>query len=145
MYPEGTTLKSTRPTGSGDPEHRLSGHRDFGFALKEPERAKTYLDELYRRSAQIAQRVKLAREFCQIIRNRDVNAWLHWREEAKTSILAGFVKGLCLDEAAFMAALQQPWSNGQVEGQTRRLKLIKQSMYGRAKFDLLRLSVVTAA
>ena len=44
-----------------------------------------------------------------------------------------------------MAALQQPWSNGQVEGQNHRLKLIKRSMYGRAKFDLLRLRVVTAA
>ena len=60
-------------------------------------------------------------------------------------MLAEFAKGLCRDEGAFMAALQQPWSNGQVEGQNHRLKLIKRSMYGRAKFDLLRLRVVTAA
>jgi transposase len=60
-------------------------------------------------------------------------------------MLSGFAKGLCRDEAAFMAALQQPWSNGQVEGQNHRLKLIKRSMYGRAKFDPLRLRVVTAA
>jgi transposase len=35
-----------------------------------------------------------------------------------------------------------PWSNGQVEGQINRLKLIKRQMYGRAGFDLLRQRVV---
>ena len=34
------------------------------------------------------------------------------------------------------------WSNGQSEGQINRLKLIKRQMYGRAKFDLLRLRVL---
>jgi transposase len=60
-------------------------------------------------------------------------------------LLANFTKHLCRDEAAFCAALQQPWSNGPVEGRMHRLKLIKRSMYGRAKFDLLRLRVVAAA
>jgi transposase len=36
------------------------------------------------------------------------------------------------------AALELPWSNGQVEGQVNRLKLRKRQLYGRAKFDLLR-------
>lgn len=43
------------------------------------------------------------------------------------------------------AAIAEPWSNGQVEGQVNRLKLIKRSMYGRAKFDLLRQRVLHAA
>jgi len=51
-------------------------------------------------------------------------------------------KKTCQDEAALMAALQYPWSNGPVEGHVHRLKLIKRSMYGRAKFDPLRLRVV---
>lgn len=37
------------------------------------------------------------------------------------------------------------WSlsqNGQLEGQVNRLKLIKRMMYGRAKFDLLRVRVL---
>ena len=34
---------------------------------------------------------------------------------------------------------------GPVEGQVNRLKLIKRSMYGRAKFDLLRQRVLHAA
>jgi len=33
-------------------------------------------------------------------------------------------------------------SNGQVEGQVSRVKLIKRQMYGRAKFDLLRQRVL---
>ena len=33
-------------------------------------------------------------------------------------------------------ALRYKWSNGQLEGQVNRLKLIKRQMYGRAMFDL---------
>jgi transposase len=40
-------------------------------------------------------------------------------------------------EAAVRAAIILPWSNGQTEGQTTRLKLVKRQMYGRAKIDLL--------
>ena len=36
------------------------------------------------------------------------------------------------DEDALRAALTEPWSNGQVEGQVNRLKVIKREMYGRA-------------
>lgn len=39
-------------------------------------------------------------------------------------------------------ALRFKWSNGQLEGQVNRLKLIKRQMYGRAKFDLLRARVL---
>ena len=48
-------------------------------------------------------------------------------------------------EAAVRAALSEPWSNGQTEGQVHRLKLIKRQMYGRANFDLLRLRVIHTA
>ena len=40
---------------------------------------------------------------------------------------------------AVAAALTQPWSNGQTEGQNTRLKLVKRQMFGRAKLDLLEL------
>jgi len=30
-----------------------------------------------------------------------------------------------------------PWSNGPVEGQINRLKMLKRQMYGRANIDLL--------
>jgi transposase len=59
--------------------------------------------------------------------------------------LARFATSLERDEAAILAAMRLPWSNGQVEGQVHRLKLIKRQMYGRANFDLLRLRVVNVA
>ena len=40
------------------------------------------------------------------------------------------------------AAVETPWSTGQVEGQINRLKMIKRQMYGRAGFDLLRARVL---
>ncbi|TXM96366.1 transposase, partial [Methylobacterium sp. WL64] len=49
------------------------------------------------------------------------------------------------DEPAVRAAIVEPWSNGPVEGQVNRLKLIKRSMYGRAGFDLLRQRVLHPA
>ncbi len=56
--------------------------------------------------------------------------------------LRRFVSGLTRDRDAVEAALHLPWSNGPVEGQVHRLKLIKRQMYGRASFDLLRLRVL---
>lgn len=66
-------------------------------------------------------------------------------EAAAASELGSFITGLRQDEEAVRAALAEPWSNGHVEGQVNRLKLIKRSMYGRAKFDLLRQRVLHAA
>jgi len=56
------------------------------------------------------------REFFRIIRERDAAAWPEWQQSAAAGSLAGFAKHLRRDEAAFLAALQQPWSNGPVEG-----------------------------
>ena len=46
------------------------------------------------------------------------------------------------DIAAVAAAVDTPWSTGQVEGQINRLKTIKRQMYGRAGFELLRARVL---
>ncbi len=89
----------------------------------------------------------LAQEFAQIIRERKVDAFDEWMTQAVTSGLAemrGFVTGLQRDLAAVKAALTYEWSNGQVEGQVNRLKLLKRQMYGRANFDLLKQQVLHA-
>jgi len=56
-----------------------------------------------------------------------------------------FAAGIRQDYAAVAAALQYAWSNGQVEGQINRLKLIKRQMYGRAKLDVLKARLLYAA
>lgn len=54
-------------------------------------------------------------------------------------------KGIVADIAAVKAALTEPWSNGQTEGQITKLKLVKRQMYGRARLDLLRARLLAPA
>lgn|SRR5690348_11045449 len=49
-----------------------------------------------------------------------------------------FARKLRQDGDAIVAALTPPYSQGQTEGQVKRLKLRKRSRYGRANFDPLR-------
>ena len=49
-----------------------------------------------------------------------------------------FVRTLQQDIEAVEAAVSQPWSNGPVEGQINRLKMLKRQMYGRGGTELLR-------
>ena len=43
------------------------------------------------------------------------------------------------------AAITEPWSNRQVEGQITKLELVKRQMYGRANLDLLRAKLLRVA
>ena len=84
-------------------------------------------------------------EFSAILRNKDANALQPWMERAKESgipTIKNFCDRLLRDRAAVIAAISLSWSNGQVEGQVHRLKLIKRQMYGRASFKLLRSRVL---
>jgi transposase len=82
------------------------------------------------------------------VRHRTAEALDGWLAKATmpTAVkeLQSFAEGLKKDEPAVRAALQTEWSNGQVEGQVNRLKLIKRQMFGRANFDLLRKRVLIA-
>jgi transposase len=105
----------------------------------------TFLTTLCQQCPEIAQAALAATEFIRIVRERDAVAWPAWREQARTTLLARFAEHLGRDEAAVIAALETPWSNGPVEGQVHRLKLIKRQGYGRAHFDLLKQRVLHQA
>ena len=62
------------------------------------------------------------------------------QEVRKTGIysLVCFVRALKQDLSAVEAAVSEPWSNGPVEGQLNRLKMLKRQMYGRNGIELLR-------
>jgi hypothetical protein len=49
------------------------------------------------------------------------------------------------DYDAVLPTIPFRWSNGQVEGQVSRLKLVKRTMYGRASFQLLRRCVLASS
>jgi len=68
-----------------------------------------------------------------------------WVAETEGSLLGAFGRGIKADLAAVRAALSEPWSNGQTEGQINKLKLVKRQMYGRAGLDLLRARLIMPA
>ena len=88
----------------------------------------------------------MAGEFISMVYARKPEGLDPWIERTQASgvprELPSFGSVVKSDYAAVRAALTLPWSNGQVEGQVNRLKLIKRQMYGRAKFDLLRQRVL---
>jgi transposase len=82
--------------------------------------------------------------FQAMIRERKPPALDTWIDTAAGGLLASFANGLSRDRAAVAAALVEPWSNGQTEGQVTRLKLVKRQMYGRVKLDLLEARLISA-
>jgi hypothetical protein len=91
---------------------------------------------------------RLAQAFMQMIRERtgrQLDTWLGEVEASYLPELKSFAKGIQQDKAAVLAGLTLPWSQGPVEGHVNRLKLIKRSMYGRAKLPLLRQRVLRSA
>jgi hypothetical protein len=93
-------------------------------------------------------RVVTALRAIAIVRERrgsDLEAWITAATDSGIGALARFARGLQEDLAAVTAGLTLPWSNGPVEGQITRLKLLKRQGYGRAGSALLRQRVWQAA
>lgn len=81
------------------------------------------------------------------VRKREGQRLQDWIKQVTDSGLPEvqrFAKGLERDKAAVLAGLTLVYSNGQVEGQINKLKLIKRTMYGRAGVPLLRQRVLHA-
>lgn len=96
----------------------------------------------------LARAYTLAQGFIQMVRERQgegLDVWLAQVASSGIPEFQSFGVGLERDKAAVAAALSMADSNGQVEGQVNRLKLIKRMTYGRAKFDLLRQRVLARA
>jgi transposase len=114
--------------------------------LKEPEQE--VIKRLVELSPEIKEAVKLADNFYQLMKERkagQLNAWMGEAQNSKIPELRAFVRGIENDRTVIEAAMSHEWSNGQVEGQVHRLKLLKRQMYGRAKIDLLRAKILMAA
>jgi transposase len=132
------------------PSWRVPSSRRAARLLMAPAKTLTlpdrqFVDTLTALAPEIRTATDAVTEFARILRERDTAAFEAWLTAAQTTALRGFVAGIRGDIAAVRAALSQPWSNGPVEGQVNRLKMLKRQMYGRAKFDLLRNRVLYAA
>ena len=111
--------------------------------LSEPQRA--LLERVAINCPSIRWMRNLAMDFREAMSSKDRDGMLNWMRTAAHSGIGPVVRfayGLKKDLGAVVAAVETPWSNGQVEGQINRLKAIKRQMYGRAGFHLLRARVL---
>jgi transposase len=96
---------------------------------------------------ELATAIDLAQDFAAIVRERQPDRFDSWLARATASAVARlrrFATGLRADYEAVKAGVTLPWSNGPVEGQITRLKLLKRQMFGRASLTLLERRFVLA-
>ena len=63
-------------------------------------------------------------------------------ENSAYSKIRSFINGLSADIDAVANAVELPYSNGFIEGNNNRLKMIKRMMFGRAKLPLLEIRIL---
>ena len=130
--------------------HKLPGLRLVAFWLAKPPEKRQPMEQQWVQAIskdhpEIVTAETLAQTFREMVKNRKAGDLTNWLESAEASGIPefnGFAMGIRRDHSAVAAGLDQPWSNGQVEGQVHRLKLLKRQMYGRAGFLLLRRRVL---
>ena len=86
------------------------------------------------------QAIELTQSFAQMVRGHQhgkLNRWLKQAQDSGIDAFRRFAAGIERDYDAVKAALSTRWSNGPVEGHINRLKMLKRTMFGRAKLDLL--------
>ena len=94
---------------------------------------------------EIAQVMEIVAHFLTMLRTLQgdqLEAWMETARQSHIREIQNFVEKLRKDRQAVQAGLTLSWNNGVVEGHVNRLKCLKRTMYGRAKFDLLRQRVL---
>ena len=86
----------------------------------------------------LAEHVRAFAELLTTRRGADLEDWMSAVEASELPARHAFVRGLRKDQAAVVAGLSMPYSNGPIEGANTKVKLLKRQMYGRAGFPLLR-------
>jgi transposase len=85
--------------------------------------------------------ISLAMDFAELVRRKQPDLLAQWLKNAERSqirAITGFAIKLKDDLDAVRNGVTYQWSNGQVEGQVNRLKMLKRQMYGRASHELLK-------
>ena len=146
---EENSKKVQPPSATGEP---LTPHMAAMLLLRRPERCgeaeHAALAQLRDVHPDVGIAAAFTERFVEIVRERRGNklgGWLSDAEASGTREIQQFAYKVRRDQAAVEAGCTLPWSNGQTEGQITKLKAIKRSMYGRAKFDLLRRRALCAA
>lgn len=135
---------------NGDPTKQPPSLRALTwFIVKQPERRspadEKLLAQMSANQPKLATTVRLARDFAEMVKQQQpekLDMWLKQANECGFQTWRNFATSLQQDSEAVRAALIYSWSNGPTEGHVNRLKCVKRQMYGRAKFDLLRLRLL---
>ena len=137
------------PPTAGEP---LTPRKAAILVLRKPERLSnadhTALAQLRDVHSDVGTTLAFTGRFAGIVRGRrgvELEEWLADAEASEVREIRQFAHKVRQDEAAVRAGCTLPYSNGQTEGKITKLKAIKRSMYGRAKFDLLRQRALYAA
>jgi transposase len=136
-----------RDTNTRPPERKAPSARRLSFRVvnpKEDSHSTRVLMHLRRRNAAVHAAVGAAEELMAMIRRKQATTLADWAAKVVAlgdPDLRNLAESLLSDAAAVQAAMTEPWSNGQVEGQVGRLKGIKRQMFGRAGMKLLRARV----
>jgi len=91
--------------------------------------------------------IECVRDFRNIFIEKSAESLKQFIEKYSTSgikSIKSFASGLLIDYDAVKNSVASNLSNGFVEGCNNKIKLIKRTMYGRAKIDLLRVKVLHA-
>jgi transposase len=108
-----------------------------------------YLTHLCQCDTHVATAYALAQDFAQMLRTRageqHLDTWITAATQSEVEEVRRFAAGLRRDYAAVRAGLTLLHSNGQTEGQITKLKLVRRSMYGRGKLDLLQHRLLPAS
>ncbi len=144
--PESTSQKKKM---SQKTVHPLAPSRAVWLLLKNMDDLSTDEEQALLRMKKVDEKITIAhtlgQDFFKMVRQRkpkELDEWIDHAAKSGISAMQGFANGITKDVDAVRASLNSEWSNGQVEGQVNRLKLIKRKMYGRANFDLLRKRVL---
>jgi transposase len=142
--------KITLPPATGA-DHFSSKTATWLF-IRDPKRLTTQkqaeLELICQRSETARLTYALTQQFMSMLRLRrgqELETWLKDVEASHIAELCRFAHSLCKDKSAVVAGLTLSVSNGPVEAQVHKLKLVKRSMYGRAKLPLLRQRLLHAA
>jgi transposase len=132
------------PSVTEAPRRRLTRRRATRLVLRPPERStaqdRHQLAQLTQQAPELAEAVALAQDFAGLVRQRQpaqLEPWLARAAQTTLSPFRRFAKGLRADYAAVKAGVTLSWSQGPIEGQINRLKMLKRQMFGRARLDLL--------
>jgi transposase len=131
------------PKPTATDQKPLSAQRAAWLIMRRAESLSIEEKEILERLCQhpvLSASIVLTQSFLNLVRQRlpeQLDDWLTAAKGSSIKAFQGFSKGLKEDYDAVKAGVTLEISNGQVEGQNNRLKMLKRQMFGRAGLDLL--------